>query len=1119
MQLSEIQNLFRHPLKTKLMQILPTLKLKERLAVNGLQASSFPILVAETFSKQKNHFLFVFPNREQAAFFYHDVEKLLREESVELQNRHVLFFPASFNRNYKWEEPDLSNLKMRSEMIDKLIFSEEKLLMVTYTEAITEKLLDSSYLQKNSFALKVGEVLPIDILLEFLYQYEYVREDFVYQPGQFAWRGAIFDIFSYAEEHPIRIEFDDETIVSVRYFEGETQRSVKEVDKVNIIPNISANPENEKKVSFFDFLKQETLLWMVNLDEVASQVDKFGKKAMETAPHNLPLEHFFLSADEFLSQISEKALIEVNSSEMKSYKASFSFDIKPQHHFAKNFNMLLEEWIDNYEKGIKTLFLSENAAQHERVRTVVEDFLINYNVDNHTDYHISNIYYPIDGVLHEGFRNEKGKLCLYTDHQFFEKYHRVTPSDRYKKNEAFTLKEIYDLQPGDFVVHVDHGIGVYQGLMNMEINGKLQEVIKLSYKEGDSLFISIHSLHKISKYVGKEGAPPTLHRLGSGVWERAKERAKQRVKELVIDLVKLYAQRKMKRGFAFSPDSYLQTELEASFIYEDTPDQLKATEEVKADMEKSVPMERLICGDVGFGKTEIAIRAAFKAVCDSKQVAVLVPTTVLALQHYNTFLERLGQFPCKINYLNRFKTAKEVKEILSQLKEGKIDIIIGTHRLLSKDVEFKDLGLLIIDEEQKFGVAAKEKLRELRATIDTLTMSATPIPRTLQFSLMGVRDISVIATPPPNRYPIQTEVHEFDEELVKEAITFEISRGGQVFFVNNKVQNIYEIADQIREWVPEARVGVGHGQLDGTQLEKIMLDFIQGKYDVLVATTIIESGLDIANANTMIINDAQNYALNVLHQLRGRVGRNNKQAFCYLFVKNMANLTDIARRRLKAIEEFSEIGSGFQIAMRDLDIRGAGDILGAEQSGFVNEIGLEMYQKILNEAILELQETQIGADMADNSALVQRECLVETDLGLRIKDEYVASVSERMSLYKELNAIRTDEELAKFSDKLVDIFGEIPQETQELLTVVQLKRVALQWHIEKVVLKNGNFTGYFIGNSDAPFFQSEEFSKVLEFLKKYYPRVEMKETHNKPQLIIKNVKKVSSAITWLEKIV
>lgn len=1118
MQIPEIQNLFNHPLKKKWLQSIFSLQAQECLSLTGLIGSSLPILVAEAFAKQDKSFFFLFPNRDQATYFYHDIEKILLENSVDLSHRHVLFFPASFNKNFLWEEPDITHLKMRSEMIDKLVFSQDKLFMITYPDAVAEKLLDANYLLKNSMTLKVGEEIPIDILLEFLYQYEYSREDFVFQPGQFAWRGSIFDLFSYSEDCPIRIEFEDEKIVSIRYFDGESQRSEKEVDSVNVMPNVSSNIEQENRVSFFSYLKKNTLVWVSKMLDVANQIDVVGENAMKSAPLGFAQEDFFISSSQFFDALKDNAIVEVDSQALKNYCASFDFDIKPQHHFAKNFNLLFEEWIDNYKRGYKNLFMSDNPAQLERVRTVVEDALMSYNIDNHTDYSLGMLYTPVEGALHEGFRNEKGKLSVYTDHQFFEKYYRVSVGNRRKKSDAFTLKEIYDLQPGDYVVHVDHGIGIYQGLVNMEVRGKLQEVIKLSYRDGDTLYINIHSLHKISKYVGKEGAEPTLHRLGSGVWERTKERTKQRVKELVVDLVKLYAQRKMQKGFAFSPDTYLQHELEAYFIYEDTPDQLKTTADVKADMEKPVPMERLICGDVGFGKTEIAIRAAFKAVCDNKQVAVLVPTTVLALQHFNTFSERLQKFPCKVSYLNRFKTAKEIKATLALLKEGKIDIIIGTHRLLSKDVEFKDLGLLIIDEEQKFGVAAKEKLREVRASVDTLTMSATPIPRTLQFSLMGVRDISVIATPPPNRFPIQTELHEFDEELIKEVISFEVNRGGQVFFVHNRVQNIYEIADMVRNLVPEARVGVGHGQMEGPLLEKVMLDFIQGRYDVLVATTIVEAGLDISNANTMIINDAQNYALNVLHQLRGRVGRNNQQAFCYLFVKSLANLTDVAKKRLKAIEEFSEIGSGFQIAMRDLDIRGAGDILGAEQSGFINEMGLEMYHKILNEAILELQDSQLGTDMADNSALVKRECLVETDLDFRITDEYVSSVSERMSLYKELNSIITDEDLEKFAAKLVDIFGEIPLETQELLKVVPLKREALQWNMDKVVLKNNNFVGCFAGGNNSPFFKSEGFTKILSFLQKYYPTVEMKENNQKLQLLIKNVGSISDAIKWLEKI-
>jgi transcription-repair coupling factor (superfamily II helicase) len=780
--------------------------------------------------------------------------------------------------------------------------------------------------------------------------------------------------------------------------------------------------------------------------------------------------------------------------------------------------LLLEEWVNNLEHGFQTLFLSENPNQHERMRTIMKDLLEKYNHIESANYTVEQLFESKNYVLHEGYRDEQNKICVYTDHQFFEKYHRFIIRDKYKRSEAFTLKELYDLQSGDYVVHVDHGIGIYQGLAKMEMNGREQEVIKLVYKDNDTLYISIHSLHKISKYTGKDGAPPTIHRLGSGVWERTKERTKTRVKELVINLVNLYASRKTNKGFSFAPDNYLQTELEASFIYEDTPDQLKTTNEVKKDMESEKPMDRLICGDVGFGKTEIAIRSAFKAVCDSKQVAVLVPTTVLALQHFNTFSERLKNMPCRMEYLNRFKNAQQIKVIKENLEKGTIDILIGTHRILSKDILFKDLGLMIIDEEQKFGVAAKEKLREVRNSVDTLAMSATPIPRTLQFSLMGVRDISVIATPPPNRHPIQTEIQTFNEELIRDAITYEMNRGGQVFVVHNKVQNIKEIADMVQRLVPDARIGIGHGQMEGDELERVMLNFINDKYDVLVATTIIESGLDIPNANTMIINDAQNFALNVLHQLRGRVGRNNQKAFCYMLTPSQDILNDNARKRLKAIADFSDIGSGFQIAMRDLDIRGAGDILGAEQSGFINEIGFEMYQKILNEAMIELKETELGEQMADNEALIHRDCTIETDLGLHIPSDYVTNVSERMSLYKELDNIKTDEELEKFEKKLLDIFGTLPQVTKELLHIIPLRREAIRLHFEKIMLKQGRFTGYFTGNMSSPFFQSQLFMNILDFLQKYHPQVEMKAVNGKPQLVIKNVKSVEETMKWLGRI-
>jgi len=1113
---SKLLNYFNHPAKGSFILSLIQHP-QEAITVKGVAGSSFAMLAASCIENiDKTHF-FIFPDKESAAFFYHDLEVLLQDQNNGFDEKKVHFLPASFHRLYDWKELDITNIKLRSEIVDRIVHGADNLTIVSYTEAIMEKLVSANYLKENSFTVKQGELLPVDIFLEFLYAYEYKQEDFVFEPGQFAWRGAIFDLFSYSEEYPFRIELEGDTVSSIRLFDTETQLSLREVTEMHIMPSIISS-EKISKTPFWDYLPASTHLWIFKADEVYRQIDQ-ELSQLETSYKTENLHDTFIDGNTFLQMLNRRGCVEINSSLQKNITSSFDFEIKPQRHFAKNFDMLLKEWGNNLEHGFQTLFLSENTTQHERMNAIIQDLLVKYNDKHHANYSRNMLFKSVENILHEGFRDEKGKVCLYTDHQFFEKYHRFTIRDRYKKSESFTLKELNNLQQGDYVVHVDHGIGIYQGLAKMDVNGKEQEVIQLGYKEGDTLYISIHSLHKITKYTGKDGSPPALHRLGSGVWEKTKERTKKRLKELIIDLVKLYAKRKTKKGFAYSPDSYLQTELEASFIYEDTPDQLKTTQEVKTDMENDVPMDRLVCGDVGFGKTEVAIRAAFKAVADSKQVAILVPTTVLALQHFNTFSERLTDMPCTVDYINRFKTSKDLKTTLQKVKEGKIDILIGTHRILSKDVEFKDLGLLVIDEEQKFGVAAKEKLREIRVSVDTLAMSATPIPRTLQFSLMGVRDISVITTPPPNRYPIQTEIHTFNEVLIKDAINYEISRGGQVFFVHNKVQNIREVADMVQRVVPSARIAIGHGQMEGVTLEKIMLDFINGKYDVLIATTIIESGLDIPNANTMIINDAQNFALNVLHQLRGRVGRNNKQAFCYMLVPSMTILNDNARKRLKAIEDFSDIGSGFQIAMRDLDIRGAGDVLGAEQSGFINEIGFEMYQKIINEAIMELKESSIGSEMADTSRLIPKECLIETDLGLQIPSDYVVSVSERMNLYKELDAINDMQKLERFHKKLEDIFGALPQETEELLKIIPLRKKALTFHFEKIVLKNRQFTGYFTDNMDSPFFQSSLFSNILNFLQKYHPRVEMKQVNNKPQLIIKNIHSIQDAMEWLGKMV
>lgn len=1070
----------------------------------NLAGSSLAVYAAKEVESAEYAHLFVLPGKEEALFFFNDLEVLLQDKEKSLSEKRVYYFPASYNKVNNWQDTDTTYMKMRAEVIDKLMHNQKRLLIVTYPDALCEKIVSKQYVKENSFSISKNELLPIDIFLEFLYEYQYRQEDFVFEPGQFAWRGSIFDVFSFSEENPYRIELNDETVETIRSFDPGTQRSLQELNTLHIMPALLSEDVTDM-ASFFEFLSKETIIWLKNIPEIQGRIDSTCERMEFETP---------LRLTDFMNNYK---VVEIDSNFLQ-HENSTDFNIKPQHHFNKNFELLLEEWVDNLERGFQTLFLSENPNQHERMKTIMADLLEKYNYIENTNYTAEQLFESKNYVLHEGYCDELNKICVYTDHQFFEKYHRFIIRDKYKRSEAFTLKELYNLQIGDYVVHVDHGIGVYQGLAKMEMNGRDQEVIKLVYKDEDLLFISIHSLHKITKYVGKDGAPPMIHRLGSGVWERTKERTKTRVKDLVINLVKLYASRKTNKGFSFSPDNYLQTELEASFIYEDTPDQLKTINEVKKDMESEKPMDRLICGDVGFGKTEIAIRAAFKAVCDNKQVAVLVPTTVLALQHFNTFSERLKNMPCKVEYLNRFKSNKEIIEIKKKLEKGEIDILIGTHRILSKDVVFKNLGLMIVDEEQKFGVGAKEKLREFRSTVDTLAMSATPIPRTLQFSLMGVRDISVIATPPPNRFPIQTEIQTFNENLIRDAITFEMNRGGQVFFVHNKVQNIKEIADKIHQLVPDARIGIGHGQMEGEDLERVMLNFINDKYDVLVATTIIESGLDIPNANTMIVNDAQNFALNVLHQLRGRVGRNNQKAFCYMLVPSKEMLNDNARKRLKAIEDFSDIGSGFQIAMRDLDIRGAGDILGAEQSGFINEIGFEMYQKILNEAIIELKETKLGEQMANNDDLIQRDCVIETDLGLQLPSDYVTNVSERMSLYKELDSIKTDEELTKFENKLLDVFGPLPEETQQLLKIISLRREAVRFHFEKIILKKGHFTGYFTGNMNSPFFQSEQFSKILDLLQKYHPRVEMNAVNGKPQLIIKNVKNVEEVMEWLENI-
>jgi transcription-repair coupling factor (superfamily II helicase) len=1110
---------------TDVEQLTKLLGLRQKdtvVAVNGIKGSALAFIAALAAEKSPDTQLLLFRDSEEAAFFYNDMEILLNDRSKSLQEKRVLYLPSSYKRNSRWGETDLSNVKLRAEILHKLSIPDtQPLILVSYPEGVAETVVTQDYIDRKSFSVKRGEEILTDDFLNKLYELEYLPEDFVYEPGQFAWRGNIFDIFSYSEEYPIRIEFEGDRIESIRFFNPETQLSIREVDHIYIMTPISQKEsESGERVPFFAVLPENSVIWQMHAANIASTIHTAYQDIVDNAyftTNEIPI----INKKAFLKAVANFQRVYVNTAEITSPALALEFNMQPQHDFDKSFDYLLLEWIDNLEHGIQNYFLSETQSQLDRLYKVMLDILEKYNRQNEAAFKIEQLYTPIRQVVHEGFTDADHKIALYTDHQFWNKFQRMVLNDRYKKSEALTLREIYDLQPGDYVTHIDHGVGVYQGLEKKQMGDSTQEVIKISYKDGDTIYLSIHALHKISKYVGKDGTPPTIHRLSSGTWEKLKERTKKRVKELAIDLIKLYSERKAKKGFAYSPDSYLQSTLESSFIYEDTPDQIKTLAEVKADMESDHPMDRLICGDVGFGKTEIAIRAAFKAVCDSKQVAVLVPTTVLSMQHYYTFSERLANMPCNIAYINRFRTTKEIKETLKRVKEGKVDILIGTHRLLSKDVVFKDLGLLIIDEEQKFGVAAKEKIREMRTTIDTLTMSATPIPRTLQFSLIGARDISVITTPPPNRQPIDTQVHVFDEDILRDAIQYELDRGGQVFVVHNKIQTIKELSGLIQRLVPKARIAIGHGQMEGDQLEKIMTQFINGDYDVLVSTTIVESGLDIVNANTMIINDAQNFALNVLHQLRGRVGRNNQKAYCYLFIKPWDTLNDQARKRLQAIEQFSDIGSGIHIALRDLDIRGAGDILGADQSGFINEMGYDMYQKILNEAIQEMKDAGdegLGnLQMADNSALLRRECSLETDIEALFPSTYISNVTERMNLYKELESIQDPQKLEEFRKKVTDIFGPMPRETEELMQTIPLRMLAADLHFEKIILKKRTFHGYFTGNSQSRYFQSDEFGKFLLFMQANHPVVQLMEANHKLVCSIHNIPTFKAAYHWLGK--
>ncbi|NVK64232.1 MAG: transcription-repair coupling factor [Flavobacteriales bacterium] len=1069
----------------------------------GLVGSSRPICSSLVAKQSPGNHLFILEDKEKAAYFLNDLQGLYPKDAT------VLFYPASYRVPYELEKTDNANVVARAEVLEK-ISTTKNTWVVTYPKALFERIPSEKNLTKSTLKLEVGKSYSIDFINETLLELEFDRVDFVYEPGQFSIRGGIVDVFSYSNDQPFRIEFFGDDVESVRTFDASTQLSIKEHQFFHIVPNVQGGLMKEENVSFIDFIGNTTTVWLSSYDQTLNSLEVEYKKAVKIfdglsseVQHTIPSKLFYHPED-FKKNIDEMSIVEFGADFFFKSEYSFSFDFKPQPSFNKNFDLLTEDLTQRKNNGFTNLIFSNQPKQIDRLEQIFSD--IEKNVE----------FTPMHFSLHEGFIDPVTKLVCYTDHQIFERYHRFRLKEGFRQaKQALTLKELYNLQRGDYVTHIDHGVGKFSGLETIDVNGKQQEAIRLLYRDNDVLYVGIHSLHRISKFTGKDGGTPKMNKLGSATWANLKKKTKKKIKELAFDLIKLYAKRKSQPGFAYSPDSYLQNELEASFMFEDTPDQLKATIAVKEDMESSTPMDRLICGDVGFGKTEIAVRAAFKAVADSKQVAVLVPTTILSMQHYRSFKERLEGMPCTVDYINRFKTAKETTDTLKRLAEGKIDILIGTHAIAGKRVKFKDLGLMIIDEEQKFGVSVKDKLKTLRATVDTLTLTATPIPRTLQFSLMGARDLSIINTPPPNRQPVLTEVIQFKEETIRDAVAYEVSRGGQVFFVHNRLQNIKEIAGMLQRLCPGIRVAIGHGQMDGKELEKIMLGFIEGEYDVLLATTIIESGIDISNANTIIINNAQNFGISDLHQLRGRVGRSNKKAFCYLIAPSPSVLTNEARKRLEALVQFSDLGSGFNIAMKDLDIRGAGNLLGGEQSGFISDIGFEMYQKILNEAIDELRESEFKELFADRNtdSLTQfvRDCVLETDLEIRIPSTYVNNVAERLSLYQDMDNLKNEEELAVFLKELSDRFGPIPQEVEELAFSFKLRWLAQELGIERLILKSEKMIGYFVANPKSPYYESPVFTKVLDYVSKNPNGVKLSEKNDRLRIIYSNVKGLEDA--------
>ena len=1125
MTITELQQLYtKHPQVSKALHLLNDASV-HHLFCGGLCASAASLFATALLQRAAGPFVFILDDLESAGYFYHDLTQVLGSERV-------LFFPSSFRRAIKYGQKDAGNEILRTEVLSRLQKQEEGLCVVTYPDALAEKVVSRGELTEKTLKLHVGERVDLSFVTEVLRSYGFEFVDYVYEPGQFAVRGSIVDVFSFSSEYPFRVDFFGDEVDSIRLFEVESQLSKEKKEEVVIVPDLSRSLEKGGTgglVSFLHFLPAQTVLAMHDLLWLQERVQAVHDESLSTqavaarqAEENdsISLEGKLIDGSEFTAQVLEFRRLEFGHQSTGQPDAVLQFDTVAQPIFHKNFDLVTQCFLEYLQKGYTLYICSDSTKQTDRLRAIFDD--------RHAEGAQPLDFTPVERTLHEGFADHELKMCIFTDHQLFDRFHKYSlKSDKARSGKvALSLKELNQFTPGDYVVHTDHGVGRFAGLMRVPNGDTTQEVMKLVYQNDDVVFVSIHSLHKVSKYKGKEGEAPRLNKLGTGAWEKLKDRTKKKIKDIARDLIKLYSQRREEKGFQYSPDSFLQQELEASFLYEDTPDQSKATAEVKADMESARPMDRLVCGDVGFGKTEVAVRAAFKAVADNKQVAVLVPTTVLAYQHFQTFKERLKNFPCRVEYLSRARTSAQVRAVIKGLEQGEVNIIIGTHRILGKDVKFHDLGLLIIDEEQKFGVSVKEKLRQLKVNVDTLTMTATPIPRTLQFSLLGARDLSVIQTPPPNRYPVQTEVHTFNEEVITDAINFEMSRNGQVFFVNNRISNLAELQALIQRRIPDCRVCIGHGQMEPAEMEKVILDFANYEYDVLLATTIIESGIDIPNANTILINQAQNFGLSDLHQMRGRVGRSNKKAFCYLLAPPLSTLTQEARRRLQAIENFSGLGSGIHIAMQDLDIRGAGNMLGAEQSGFIADLGYETYQKILTEAVRELKNDEF-ADLladeqrADGSGQISgeqfvEECQLESDLELLLPADYVTGSSERMLLYRELDGLTLDTEVAAFRERLEDRFGPVPPETEELLRVVALRRMAARLGVEKVFLKGGRMTLFFVSNPDSPYYQSQAFGRVIAYMMQFTRRCDLREQNNRRSMVVKEVASVEQAVDVLQ---